>query len=80
MLERIFEKTDIKDILPIIIATIAIVGFWRGFWGLMDIYLFPQNKILSLTSSIILGLIIVISIAFYKREKPKKKRKKRHKK
>lgn len=69
MLERLFEKTTFKDVIPIIIASIAIVGFWRGIWGLMDIYLFPTNLEKSYLASVVLGLIIILGIAFYRKKK-----------
>jgi len=43
----------------ILIAT-AIVFFWRGAWGLMDLYLIPSNQVASMTVSLILGLIVLI--------------------
>lgn len=67
MLEKIFEKTSIIDVFVIIITSLAIVGFWRGVWGLMDLYLFPKNPLLSLFISMILGLIILFAIALYKK-------------
>jgi len=66
MLEQIFEKTNLADVGFIIIASIAIVCFWRGVWGLMDVYLFPGNSTLSFLTSITLGIIVLIGIAFYK--------------
>jgi len=69
MLEKIFEKTSLTDVLIIIITSLAIVSFWRGVWGLMDIYLFPENPILSLFISIIIGMTILFTIAFYKNKK-----------
>jgi len=69
MLERIFEKTNLTDVLLIIIASLAIVCFWRGTWGLLDIYLFPKNPALSFLISIIIGIIILIGIAFYKKKR-----------
>ena len=69
MLEQIFEKTNFTDVWFIVIASLAIVGFWRGVWGLMDIYLFPKNNILSLITSIIFGMIILIGIAAYKKKR-----------
>lgn len=69
MLEKIFEETSFKDIIPIIIASIAIVGFWRGIWGLMDLYLLPTSLEKSYLSSVVIGLIILLGIAFYKKKK-----------
>lgn len=69
MLEKIFEKTTTKDLIPIIIASIAIVGFWRGIWGLMDLYLFPKNTLISSLVSATIGLTILFGISFYKKRK-----------
>jgi hypothetical protein len=69
MLERIFEKINLRDLFPIIIASICIVGFWRGIWGLMDIYLFPKNHLISSISSASIGLIILLGISLYRRKK-----------
>ena len=72
MLERLFEKTSLVDVLVVIIASLAIVSFWRGVWGLMDLYIFPANASLSLLVSMGIGMIILLAIAFYKRN-PKRK-------
>ena len=68
MLEQLFEKTSLIDVLVIIIASLAIVSFWRGVWGLMDIYLLPKNLTLSFVISIIIGTSILLAIAFYKKK------------
>ena len=52
-------KSHFQTLFAIIIA-FAVISFWRGVWGLMDIYLFPENAELSLWSSVILGLAILI--------------------
>lgn len=72
MLEEILEKTTIKDIIPIIIISIAIVSFWRGIWGLMDLYIYPNNSLLSHSISVGIGLIVIIAITFYRRKGNKK--------
>jgi hypothetical protein len=43
----------------ILISAAALILFWRGFWGLADLYLFPQNPALSFILSIGLGLLII---------------------
>jgi hypothetical protein len=50
------QKPPIVKILPIILA---IVFVWRGTWGLMDLYVFPDNTFLSYTISLVLGLAIL---------------------
>jgi hypothetical protein len=66
MLEKIFEKINMRDLIPIIIASICIVGFWRGIWGLMDIFLFPDNELKSYISSAIIGFVMLLGISFYR--------------
>jgi uncharacterized membrane protein YcjF (UPF0283 family) len=38
----------------------AVIAFWRGAWGLMDLYLLPNNQTLSFTLSLIIGLAILL--------------------
>jgi hypothetical protein len=53
-------KRDWKKISFAIIIAFAVISFWRGIWGLMDIYLFPTNETLSLLSSVVIGVAILI--------------------
>jgi len=62
MLEEIVKKANLTDVLIVIITSLAIVSFWRGIWGLMDIYLYPTNPTLSLIISVVIGLIILLMI------------------
>lgn len=43
-----------------ILVGAAIIMFWRGLWGLMDKYLFPENPVLSFLVSIFIGLMILL--------------------
>ncbi|MBI4014411.1 MAG: hypothetical protein HY365_00470 [Candidatus Aenigmarchaeota archaeon] len=47
-----------KFVLAIIVG-FAIVAFWRGAWGLLDIYLFPGSHELSFWASLLLGVAIL---------------------
>jgi len=51
-------KLHHQTIFSLIIGT-AVIAFWRGVWGLMDIYLFPSDLQISLWSSVIIGLGIL---------------------
>ncbi len=53
------KKRSLRKILFTIIIAFAIVSFWRGIWGLMDLYLFPGNQVVSLSVSVLLGIIIL---------------------
>ena len=47
---------------------IAVVSFWRGTWGLMDIYLFPENPTLSFSASFLVGFIVLYLTHYIIRE------------
>ena len=46
--------------LHILFVGMAVILFWRGAWGLMDMYLFPDNPQLSYIISLLAGFIILI--------------------
>jgi len=52
-------KRSPKKVLQALLIAFAIVSFWRGVWGLMDTYLFPNNYVLSLWISLVLGIILL---------------------
>jgi len=64
-----FEKMRTKhQICFALLIAFAVISFWRGSWGLMDYYLFPENPILSFWVSLILGLGILVSTHYATRE------------
>jgi len=50
---------NIKNNFRLFILAVAIVAVWRGVWGIMDLYLFPENPLLGLSTSILIGLAIL---------------------
>ncbi|MCK5043117.1 MAG: hypothetical protein KAR23_04365 [Candidatus Aenigmarchaeota archaeon] len=51
-------KSGHQTIFAIVIS-FAVISFWRGIWGLMDVYLLPENYLLSSWISMFLGLGIL---------------------
>ena len=49
-----------KRIKAIYIAA-GLIAFWRGVWGLLDMYLFPDNLTASYSISVIVGILILVS-------------------
>lgn len=43
----------------VIIVVVAIIAFWRGMWGLLDVVLFPNSPMLSYLSSILIGALVL---------------------
>jgi hypothetical protein len=55
----------VTNLLLYLVAVVAIVAMWRGLWGLMDIYLWPDNPKRSNWVSFIIGFVtIVVVLAF----------------
>lgn len=44
--------------LSTILIAGAVIMFWRGVWGLMDVYLFPNNLPLSYAISLVISLLL----------------------
>ncbi len=63
MLENIVKRSNFTDVLIIVIASIAIVGVWRGTWNLFDHFIFPNSFIISQLATILGGLIILLIMA-----------------
>lgn len=57
---RVTEKLP-KDRhwLYLLSAGIALVVLWRGVWGLLDLYLFPDDPLLSYLTSFVVGLALL---------------------
>jgi len=53
------EKENLKKIFYILLIAFAIISFWRGIWQLSDLYLFPNNYVLSNLASLFVGIIIL---------------------
>lgn len=51
-------------VLLYLIAVIGVVGMWRGLGGLIDVYLFPKNRLLSYWVSFLTGFVIMIIVLF----------------
>lgn len=52
------RRRKYRTFLAVMVAT-GVVFFWRGTWGLMDLYIFPSDPRLSYLISIAVGLLIL---------------------
>ncbi|MAF89435.1 MAG: hypothetical protein CL963_02915 [Euryarchaeota archaeon] len=41
------------------LIVVAIIGVWRGLWGLMDNYIFPEKYLLSHLTTLVSGFFIL---------------------
>ena len=42
-----------------LIIAVGLMSIWRGTWRLSDVFIFPENIILSATTSILIGVVIL---------------------
>jgi len=56
---NIFRKKTKHKHLKALVVGLAVVLFWRGVWGLLDKFLYPDNALLSYTLSTVLGLFLL---------------------
>lgn len=47
--------TILDAVFSATVAAPAVVGYWRGTWGLSDIYIYPGDRVLSYISSVLIG-------------------------
>ncbi len=61
----------IANLILYLVAVVAVVAMWRGLWGLMDIYLWPQNPKRSNWVSFTIGFIVIaIVLAIVTQQSP----------
>ena len=46
--------------IRLFLVAAAVIMIWRGIWGLLDHYLFPENPDMSHVISILIGLVILL--------------------
>lgn len=59
MFKHFKKKTNFHKFTYHLFTGLGIVIFWRGTWGMLDLYLFPGNPELSYSISIVIGLLIL---------------------
>ena len=68
MLKKLSKMKTRHQVLFAVIIAFAVISFWRGIWGLMDVYLFPENLPLSFFTSFLLGLVILVATHYAAKE------------
>jgi fumarate reductase subunit C len=68
MLHRIKKLSAIKQLLFTLLISLSVISVWRGTSGLMDIYLFRNNPVLSYSLSLIFGLIVLYLTHYWTKE------------
>ena len=59
MYRKIRELQKKHQFLYSLLIGVGIIAAWRGAWGLLDLYLFPGNELLSFGTSFVVGVFII---------------------
>ncbi len=59
MIRKIATLRRKHQVVSAFFIGVAVVAFWRGVWGLMDLYIFPDHLTMSYIASVVIGLIIL---------------------
>lgn len=68
MFHRTKKMNPFKQTLFTLCIGLSVVSFWRGAWGIMDLYLFPENYELSSWISVLIGLIVLYITHYWTKE------------
>jgi hypothetical protein len=68
MFRRIKYMKEGHQLLMAVIISVSVIAFWRGIWGLMDIYIFPEKYELSLWLSLVIGIGILVTTHYATKE------------
>ncbi|NCO05057.1 MAG: hypothetical protein GW939_02820 [Candidatus Magasanikbacteria bacterium] len=61
MLKKLINLKKHHQLVFGLIIMSAMICLWRGIWGLLDIYLIPNDPSLSYLISLILGIAVIIT-------------------
>ncbi len=65
MFKKIQELETHHQVIFALMIAFALVSFWRGMWGLLDIYLLPESPTLSLWVSVVIGVVVLIMTNYF---------------
>ncbi len=68
MFKKINTFKSHHQIIFAIIIGVSLICFWRGVWGLLDMYLLPNNEELSYWASLAVGLFILYGTNYIVKE------------
>lgn len=47
--------------MHVMLVASAVIFFWRGAWGLMDLYIFPDHELFSYITSVVFAIVILLA-------------------
>lgn len=53
------RSSKTKRFFLALVLALAVISLWRGLWGVMDAFLFPDNMPLSYLASLCIGIFLL---------------------
>ncbi|KAK2705658.1 uncharacterized protein LOC136030406 [Artemia franciscana] len=69
---RLWLSQVADGIFALFVVSPLVVGFWRGVWQLLDNYLYPEDKDLSIFISAVIGSVIPVAFTVFRETLQKK--------
>ena len=60
MFKKIKKFLNRRKNLRVIIDLLGAIAIWWGIWGVLDLFVFPENRVLSYAVSIIFGFLLLL--------------------
>ena len=60
MFKNIRKFLNPRKNLRMVIDLLGAIAVWWGIWGILDLFVFPENKLLSYIVSIAFGFILLL--------------------
>jgi hypothetical protein len=60
MLKKVRKFLNRRKNLRIIIDLLGAIAVWWGIWGILDLFIFPENHLASYIVSITLGFVLLL--------------------
>ena len=60
MLKKVRKFLNRRKNLRIIIDLLGAIAVWWGIWGILDLFIFPENHLVSYIVSITLGFVLLL--------------------
>jgi len=60
MFKKFRKFLDKRNNLRMIIDLLGAIAVWWGIWGILDLFIFPENRLISYLACIVLGFLLLL--------------------
>lgn len=60
MFEKFRKYLNRRKNLRVILDLLGAIAVWWGLWGILDLFIFPENRLISYIACIVLGFLLLL--------------------